>query len=483
MIRRLVPVLLCLAMPWSPCDTAAREPEDLTLDELVTPAEKDFLLTELARIQPPERLQELSAYGQRQLELGGGFYGMLPDQLIDTDAIPVPRDTDGCLAAALHLAKQRHENLAALKQLNPDYAMTFRNEPLAGFLAGSGSGAGDHDLALTLDMSALTGFMDALAEGEIIAAKAAVLAALPSNQAMLQHRRDLGYVPEPLPDTESLAELMMVAGSADPVDRLWCWINPQNAFDYADLVQHAEGYRSLVRQLESHGGAMIGVALGQIEPYTPEGTRFAATFALTVGWAIRGWATPQMAGLNIEQVKDDWDYLLGTLTEETYHRLQLELMPSAAGAKAREFSDLTTIDTGDSRYDRLYEIITYTVAEGAANLVRGRFASADLGDKAPAGAELMDRFIRQVVIDGDLESADALINEGLQGNGPLYGLGLRLAAAIASHDGTRAVGEMQARGPVAFALRGAELTTDSGESLLTPEVVAALETLDRMIGD
>ena len=158
-------------------------------------------------------------------------------------------------------------------------------------------------------------------------------------------------------------------------------------------------------------------------------------------------------------------------------------MPSAAGAKAREFSDLTTIDTGDSRYDRLYEIITYTVAEGAANLVRGRFASADLGDKAPAGAELMDRFIRQVVVDGDLESADALINEGLQGNGPLYGLGLRLAAAIASHDGTRAVGEMQARGPVAFALRGAELTTDSGESLLTPEVVAALETLDRMIGD
>ncbi|MFH1573152.1 MAG: hypothetical protein ABIG68_04170 [Acidobacteriota bacterium] len=30
------------------------------LDQLVTPAEKEFLLSELARIQPPERLRELA---------------------------------------------------------------------------------------------------------------------------------------------------------------------------------------------------------------------------------------------------------------------------------------------------------------------------------------------------------------------------------------------------------------------------------------
>jgi hypothetical protein len=34
-----------------------------------------------------------------------------------------------------------------------------------------------------------------------------------------------------------------------------------------------------------------------------------------------------------------------------------------------------------------------TVLEGSANLVRGRFAATDLADKAPAGAELMARFV------------------------------------------------------------------------------------------
>ena len=77
---------------------------------------------------------------------------------------------------------------------------------------------------------------------------------------MLQHRRDLGYVPEPLPDTESLAAMIRIAGSTDPLDRLWCWINSQNAFDYADLVQNADGYRLLLSELESHGDSLVGAA-------------------------------------------------------------------------------------------------------------------------------------------------------------------------------------------------------------------------------
>lgn len=41
-------------------------------------------------------------------------------------------------------------------------------------------------------------------------------------KTLLEHRRHLGYVPEPLPDLASLAQMMMMAGSVDPLDRLWC---------------------------------------------------------------------------------------------------------------------------------------------------------------------------------------------------------------------------------------------------------------------
>jgi hypothetical protein len=216
----------------------------------------------------------------------------------------------------------------------------------------------------------------------------------------------------------------------------------------------------------------------QIESYSPANISFETRFAFTVGWAIRGWATPEMAGLNLEQVKDDWDLLFGTLVEETYHRLQLQLCPTNTGEPAREFSDLVAVDTGDAKYDRLYEIITYTVLEGSANLVRGRFAAADLADKAPAGAVLMSRFVDEVVEQDGLESADALISEGLQGNGPLYGLGWKLASLIADKDGKRALAEYLKRGPVQFFLRGAALADHNGTPLLTPEVIEAVNTLE-----
>jgi hypothetical protein len=451
-------------------------------DELVTPAEKQFLLTELNRVRPPARLRELSHYGQRQLELGGGFYGMLPDQLANPDSIVLPIDTGGYLDAAFYLARQRSINLAALRQINPDYTLTFRGESLPDFLERmsleeTATGESTGGLTLELDTSALTGFFDALADGEVKMEEATALATLPSNQAMLAHRRNLGYVPEPLPDTESLAEMIRMAGSADPLDRLWCWINPQNAFGYADLVNDVEGYSRFLSEFDSHRERLVAAVLGQIAGFTSADLRFEGRFAFTAGWAIRGWATPEMAGLNLEGVKDDWDHLFGTLVEETYHRLQLELCPTTTGKKAREFSDLVALDSGDARYDRLYEIVTYTVLEGAANLVRGRFAATDLTDKAPAGAEIMSRFVDQVVEKGDMESADGLISEGLQGNGPLYGLGLKLASLIAERDGKQAIGEYQKLGPVRFFQHGATLAVENGEPLLTPDVMAAVDTL------
>jgi hypothetical protein len=457
-----------------------------TLDELVDSSEKEFLLNELARVQPPERLHDLSKYGQRQLELGGGFYGMLPDQLTNPDSIPVPTDDAARLEAALRLAQQRSINLAALKKINPDYPLSFQGNSLADFFSGIESeGAKSSEsksrLSLELDTSALTGFFAAIEDGEIDAQEAAALAALPSNQYMLQHRRDLGYVPEPLPDTESLAEMIRIAGSADPLDRLWCWINPQNAFGYSDLVLNIDDYSTFLTEFENQKDELAEQVVKQIANYTPGDLRSEVRFAFTVGWAIRGWATPEMVGLNIEQTKDDWRRLFGTLIEETYHRLQLELCATVSGEPARDFSDLTSVDTGDARYDRLYEIVTYTVLEGAANLARGRYAAPDLPEKATAGTALMANFVEQVVEQGDVDSADALITQGLKNNGPLYGLGWTLASLIAEKDGTQAVGQYQRLGPVRFFLHGATLAVENGEPLLTPEVVAAVEALEERL--
>ena len=51
-------------------------------------------------------------------------------------------------------------------------------------------------------------------------------------------------------------------------------------------------------------------------------------------------------GLNVEQVKDDWPFLFGTMVEETYHRLQIELFPALQDSPVRLLS--STVITGSS---------------------------------------------------------------------------------------------------------------------------------------
>lgn len=465
---------------------AGQENAASALDLLVTPAEKEFLLSELARIEPPSRFVDLSEYGERQLRLGGGFYGMLPDQLSDPVSLPLPTGERGPFAAALALARQREANRQALGAVNPDYADAFHGQTLSAYLdrldfAGSTDSPSAADLGVHLDLTAYTGFFAALRDGEVTSEEAGRLAALPSNQAMLKHRRELGYVPEPLPTTSSLAEMIRMAGSPDPLDRLWIWINSQNAFDYADLVQNADGYLNLVAELEAQGGRIERTVTDRIRAYSPPGTKLQVRFAFTVGWAIRGWATPDMVGLNLEHVKDDWSFLLGTMVEEVYHRLQLQLIPTPSGSPATEFSHLMAADTGDPRYDRLYECIAYTVAEGAANRVRGPLASVDLSQKVSSGSELFAKFVEDVVRRGNLDAADALISEGLQGNGPLYGLGWKLAALIEEQDGPEAVGALQTLGPVQFFRHGLEIAAERRETLLPPEAAKAVIELSNMI--
>lgn len=471
-------VAICVTTLTAVC-VSAGSGHGATLDDLVSPEKKAFLADQLSRIEPPERIRLLSGYGERQSELGGGFYGILPGQLADADSIPIPAGEEGRLDAALCLARQRAANLVALEAISPDYPLTFSGASLADFLSSldSGQAGAPEALRLEIDTSVLDGFFDAIADGEVGVEEALVLAQLSPNQAMLEHRRNLGYIPEPLPDTGSLAEMIRMAGSADPLDRLWCWINPQNDFGYADLRENAGAYRRFLAALDDGRPALEAAVVRQIAQYAPPRVEMDARFALTVGWAIRGWTTPEMAGLNLEQVKDDWDLLFGTMVEETYHRLQLQLCPTPTGMPAREFADLVVVETGDARYERFYEVIAYTMLEGCANLARGRFADPGLSEKAAAGAELLARFVDEVVENGDVGSADALISEGLEGNGPLYGLGWKLASVVAAADGKRAVGELQRSGPVAFFRRAAILSQDAGQPLLSPTVVATINTL------
>jgi hypothetical protein len=440
------------------------------LDAMVTEAERAELLDLLAEVEPPEAVRELAGYGDWQHRQGGGFHGLMPDQSEQLAALPIPVDEGARVEAAAVLAGLRRANREQLIELG--YPLEFAGRGIEAPLEFEPPAS----IRIMLDDSAIRGFLAAVADGTVDDREASSLAALPSNREMMRHRRDLGYVPEPLVTADGLAAMLRRAGSGRPLDRLWAWINPLNQFGYADLVNQQQHYEEMMRSLDERRDALVAAAAGRIAVYLPAGVEVDEVFALTVGCLIRGWATSEMSGLNVEQVKDDWQRLARTMTEEVYHRVQLQLMPTASGAPANDFDDLT-IAVDDPGLSKLYELLVYTVAEGSANLVATPAAGVDDPERARAGRDLLDRFVATVVRAGLVDEADAMLGEGLRSNGPLYALGFRMARTIERHDGAAAVGALQQLGPVAFVRRALDLASADGAELVGSDSAAAVAEL------
>ena len=417
-----------------------------------------YLLRQLARIEPPDRIHQLTAYQRWQEELGGGFHGMLPAQLADAE-LPVPHDVPNCLRTAHLLADVRAANEAALRQVNPNYAMAFRGKafPLLE------PKPHPEQWKLTLDLAGLRALLEALADDALTPARAREIASMVPFQEMLTHRRNLGYLPEPLIDTDGLATFIRHAASDDPLDRIWAWLSTQNLFDLADIARHRDDYERLIAQLASHAPAIEAHILGTIAPHAPEsmkGSEFRDRVSFAVGWGIAGWATARTAGINIEHFKDDYGKLLTTLAHESVHRWQLWI-GRPDGRRATSFEDLTEFPFADERDRSFYAILSYIMLEGTATFIAPSHAPEDRRASVERGVELLVECHRAVYEAGDSDRADELVNEGLRSNGPFYWLGEALARAIAEADGPTTIGEMLQRGAPSFVRRGLATAPDA----------------------
>ena len=238
----------------------------------------------------------MADFQTKQEGLGGGFYGLMPKQLADLDAIPIHRSPGGVVAAALCLTRQRATNMEHVRVMKGDFPAPFTGDaqfpPLHGSVPAS--------VSLEIDGSVVSDFLTALEDGRVTPQEARAIAELPANREMLEHRVDLGHVPPPLPTTGTLAEMIRMAGARDPLDRLWCWINPHNFFDYADIVQHRKAYARLLSEIETSKARMAGAVLSRIPGTPPKAAHSMSGYVFTVEPWIRGWATANTAGINLE---------------------------------------------------------------------------------------------------------------------------------------------------------------------------------------
>ncbi len=438
-------------------------------------SEAATLVSLCCQVTPPEHVCELRELESRQTEVGASFLGMLPDQI--PEDLPIPTDVATTLALAQRLAQIRNANTEAVKKAMPKYPLAFTGQTFDA----SPSGPVPSTWSLAIDVDGLRAVLDAFDAGDLHRDAALSIANMPAFTEMMRHRRELGYVPEPLIDADGLAWCLMHAASDDPIDALWKWLHPQNLFDLSDLYTHRREYRRLIDQLVAKD-VLAEVILSRLAPYAPPNVCFEDRFAFAVGWGIRGWATQTSGGLNVEHVKDDIPHLLDTLVHETYHRLQAHVALAHPGIDAIGFDRITSYPFEQAADARLYRALAYIMLEGSATYVatatESTGADPDMWTGAIApGIDLIER-VRALPPDAD-DALDGLLNEGLRSNGPFYGFGAQLSANLIAAGGPQALGAALTGGAPAFVLRG--MSSSDTQLLLSTSTLQHIERLNQLL--
>lgn len=421
------------------------------IEELATPETISFVWDQLVSLENLSRINELDLFLERQAELGGWVDGLLPPPFEKLDGVNHSENPSSYARVLLELLRKRNENLSAIKELE-EYPLEFRGNRLIDHLDSSREKSFPSDWAINLDSAPIDSTLKLLGE-ENYPPGPEQIATLDANREMLNHRRSLGYLPEPITGEDELAQLLSWAASKKPLDNVWKWLSPMNVFDLSDIFFSFDEYLRTVEQLKENWNLVEREVFQTIYPYL-EGQDITVeeTFALTVGYGIRGWVTDSTFGINIEYVKDEFNSLLGTLAHELFHRIQPKLWPESSSSYggSQSMEKLTSGFFEDDCDEKFYEVLAYISLEGTGEFIRHKFGPSfgkeELSAKAKSGVDLLARYYAEIYGHRDFEAAEKLLTEGLRSNGPFYSLGELMALELVDRLGKSIIGECLTEG-------------------------------------
>ncbi len=422
------------------------------LQELLSLEEARFLLSQLQNFSSPADLRRLSELEKEQAQRGGGFFGIIPNYFTRADTLPLPDNFDHLIATALRLAQIREKNLHIASNPAFQFPLDFQGESLPSLTGETAR----KNIRLVFDFSVIEKLLALFSQPGATLAQAREIANHKIFREMLEHRRNLGYVPEPLPDSEDLAYFIYLAASRQPVEQIWKWLNPWNNFGLADLYRNRADYRRLIQYWKQNRAQLEGLVTDRLARCVPQNVQFRDTVSFAVNFGIRSWATRSSLGTNLIQFKDHYPLMLRTIAHESFHRLQLKICPVAASRKNKkklEFEDLVVSDFPREADRKFYRALTYIMLEGTATYVGGVDSSWISTPQLAAGKALLKELVATLYQKKNFESYEELINRGLRSNGPFYALGYTMSRLIAERDGSEQIGLLLQQGSGSFFLR------------------------------
>ncbi|TYB93739.1 MAG: hypothetical protein FXF54_06120 [Kosmotoga sp.] len=379
----------------------------------------EWLIHVINRIESPEDIKGLYRLQKNKIDRAGGFYGIISEPIEDANEIPLPNSLESFVDLVRYLLNIRESQRKEVEVTGYPLNFTGKAYELA-------TASSTEKIKIILDLTAIKRVVDYFSCEHPTKEDAKKIANSEIFTEMIKHRNSLGYVPGPEMTTDFLAYFIYLGAKKDPISVIWKWLNPWNCFNFADIFINLEHYRELLRDMETNKSNIERFVSSRIEPYVPANFEFTERFVLGIEWAIRGWATSKFGGINIEHIKDNYTFLIGTIVHETYHRIQAMLYPGNVG------KDFNMLDKPleDKTLDAMYKAMTYVFLEGTATYVQH-------GSKINNGKEAIDEAVClfKKIVDLSMqkqgpEKVEEILNAGLRSNGPFYTLGQFMAKAI-----------------------------------------------------
>jgi len=416
------------------------------IKSIISKDDANFLCNQITKLEKPEDIKKLSNFQNEQVTLSAWVPGFLPDQFITENHLPIPNNVHKIILLLWELTKQREKNINAIKKFEA-YPLKFSHQKYEQ----KRKITYPDNWKFKFDLSAVKETLNFIKKSTSSFQEAMSIAKLRSNQEMLEHRKNLDYLPDPKTTTENLANLLLKAQSKLPLDLMWKWLNPMNYFDFADLFTYIKEYEELINQIEFNKGAIKEEVLGTIYKYIKLNVEIEEIFAATIGFGIRGWVTENMFGVNIEYVKDDFNLLLGTIGHELFHRLQTKICTK--GDKPATFEELVTGSFVNPKDNKFYEILSYVMLEGTGEVIKYELMGEtfkNLEIEAKEGIALLEQIYNEIYTNNNLEKADELLHKGLISTGPFYSLGKLITDIITDRYKESYLGEVLGEGTISF---------------------------------
>ncbi|MCK4641010.1 MAG: hypothetical protein KAU06_06715 [Candidatus Marinimicrobia bacterium] len=410
------------------------------LEKILSLKEARFLFIQLSSLKNPLDITHLSKIESDQNQSGGGYYGYIPDYFKNPDKIPVPENFNSIIACADFLVNTRKQIDKIIARSNFRYNRKFSKQKISAVSKEKIYPGIQIDINTDAVMDVLTHYIDQDMTMEI----ATNIANHPSFQQMLKNRSEIGYIPEPLPDTGDLANFIYLAGSNDPILMVWKWLNPWNCFGFADLYNYSNKYSDILKEIDENKANITGTIVSRIAHYLPENFKYQDQVDLGVNWGVLNWSTEKQIGINIVHLKNDYSAFKRIISRQLFRKIQIHIIKEMNNIPPETDIQINEIIAGNYNniYDQLfYEVLFQIFLEGTSAYAAGKEKSWIVVDGYKFGRDLLNSIHFSLYNYIDLKTVEYCESQGFSPNGPLVAIGYQMTKILVKKYGHQIVYE------------------------------------------